>query len=274
MVPAALLLIALLVVGGFAIVETRAEPPGAGYFFVTTREGYPISGFVQGMEIRVKVVPRGCYELDRIEVRTGQDLKTFTGVDEILIMLEDYSTEVTAIFRGYPEERCPYVTLVLGDRAVRIDRALAYLLLVPPLAAAAVMTLKGIRLRGRRFPRELTSLRFLEGKLSNRDLLDLVVFLSACRSVIEGDPALMMMRLPRRTGPIVRYEELMLSQFPISYEVVGLGRLAKAYPWVLDYALSRGLVPSSRKSAEQAIRKVLALIRAGRYEELPRVVAG
>jgi len=116
-----------MVAGGFAVLEVRSEPQGAGYFFLTTEHGYPLPQILQqGMTVKVKAIPRGCYELDRIEVKSGRELRTYRNVDEILITLEDYSTEVVAIFRGYPEERCPYFTVHLGDRAIRVDRSLAY----------------------------------------------------------------------------------------------------------------------------------------------------
>jgi hypothetical protein len=205
-----------MVAGGFATLEVRSEPQGAGYFFLSTKEGYPLPQILQqGMTVKVKAIPRGCYELDRIEVKSGRELRTYRDVDEILITLEDYSTEVVAIFRGYPEEKCPYFTVLLGDRAIKVDRSLAYLLLIPPIASAGVLAIKGVRARSRGFPRELRSLGFLAGKLSGRDLLD---------------------------------------------------------PWVIDYAYSRGLVPPSRKKAEEAVRKVLRLIREGRYEEVPGVI--
>ena len=259
--------------GGFATLEVRSEPQGAGYFFLSTKEGYPLPQFLQqGMTVRVKAIPRGCYELDRIEVKSGQELRTYRDVDEVLITLEDYSTEVVAIFRGYPEEKCPYFTVPLGDRAVRFDKSLAYLLLIPPIASAGVLAIRGARARSRGFPRELRSLGFLAGRLSGRDLLDLMVFLNACRSVIEGDPVLLLSGSARRGGPIMRYEDLLTASSPISYEVVGLGKLARTYPWVMDYAYSKGLVPQSRKEAEEAVRKVLRLVREGRYEEVPGVI--
>ena len=261
-----------MVAGGFAVLEVRSEPQGAGYFFLTTEHGYPLPQILrQGTTVKVKAIPRGCYELDRIEVKSGQELRTYRDVDEILITLEDYWTEVVAIFRGYPEEICPYFTVHLGDRAIRVDRSLAYLLLIPPIASVGVLMAKGVRARSRGFPRELRSLGFLAGKLSGRDLLDLVVFLNACRSVMEGDPILLS-RSPRQRGPIMRYEELLTATNPISFEVVGLGKLSRTYPWVIDYAYSRGLVPPSRKKAEEAVRKVLRLIREGRYEEVPGVI--
>ncbi|MFZ8858463.1 MAG: hypothetical protein ACO2O1_09550 [Candidatus Caldarchaeales archaeon] len=261
-----------MVAGGFAVLEVRAEPQGAGYFFLSTKEGYPLPQFLQqGMTVKVKAIPRGCYELDRIEVKSGRELRTYRNVDEILITLEDYSTEVVAIFRGYPEEKCPYFTVPLGDRAIRVDRSLAYLLLIPPIASAGVLAVKGVRARSRGFPKELRSLGFLAGRLSGRDLLDLVVFLNACRSVIEGDPILLS-GPPRKGGPIMRYEDLLTATNPISFEVVGLGKLSRTYPWVIDYAYSKGLVPPSRKKAEEAVRKVLRLIRKGRYEEVPGVI--
>jgi hypothetical protein len=273
MVPVALVLTALLVAGGFAALEVRSEPQGAGYFFLSTKEGYPLPKLLQqGMTVKVKAIPRGCYELDRIEVKSGQELRTYRNVDEVLITLEDYSTEVVAIFRGYPEEKCPYFTVPLGDRAIRIDRSLAYLLLIPPIASAGVLAVKGVRARSRGFPKELRSLGFLAGKLGGRDLLDLVVFLNACRSVIEGDPVLLKSVSTRRVDPAARYEELLAAPPTISYEVVGLGKLSRTYPWVIDYAHSRGLVPSSRKEAEEAVRRVLRLIREGRYEEIPGVI--
>jgi hypothetical protein len=250
----------------------RSEPQGAGYFFLSTKEGYPLPKFLQqGMTVKVKAIPRGCYELDRIEVKSGQELKTYRDVDEILITLEDYWTEVVAVFRGYPEEKCPYFTIPLGDRAVRVDKSLAYLLLIPPTASAGVLMIKGVRARSRGFPRELRSLGMLAGKLGGRDLLDLVVFLNACRSVIEGDPILFSGSAHQR-GPVMRYEGLLTASNPISYEVVGLGKLSRTYPWVIDYAYSRGLVPPSRKKAEEAVRKVLRLIREGRYMEIPGVI--
>jgi hypothetical protein len=261
------------VAGGFATLEVRSEPQGAGYFFLSTKEGYPLPQFLQqGMTVKVKAIPRGCYELDRIEVKSGQELRTYRDVDEILITLEDYSTEVVAIFRGYPEERCPYFTVPLGDRAVRFDKSLAYLLLIPPMASAGVLMIKGVRARSRGFPKELRSLGFLAGKLSGRDLLDFVVFLNACKGVIEGDPVLFLSGSARQRGPAMRYEDLLTASNPISYEVVGLGKLSRTYPWVVDYAYSRGLVPQSRKEAEEAVRKVLRLIREGRYEEIPGVI--
>ncbi|MDT7860194.1 MAG: hypothetical protein RRA34_04930 [Candidatus Calditenuis sp.] len=251
----------------------RSEPQGAGYFFLSTKEGYPLPQFLQqGMTVKVKAIPRGCYELDRIEVKSGRELRTYRDVDEILITLEDYSTEVVAVFRGYPEEKCPYFTVPLGDRAVKVDRSLAYLLLIPPIASAGVLAIKGVRARSRGFPRELRSLGFLAGRLNSRDLLDLVVFLNACRSVMEGDPILLLSGSARRSGPAMRYEDLLTATNPISCEVVGLGRLARTYPWVIDYAYSKGLVPPSRKKAEEAVRKVLRLIREGRYEEVPGVI--
>jgi hypothetical protein len=70
----------------------------------------------------------------------------------------------------------------------------------------------------------------------------------------------------------MRYEGLLTASNPISYEVVGLGKLSRTYPWVIDYAYSRGLVPPSRKKAEEAVRKVLRLIREGRYEEVPGAI--
>jgi len=262
-----------LVAGGFAILEVRSEPEGAGYFFLSTKDGYPLPQILQqGMTVKVKAVPRGCYELDRIEVKSGQELRTYRNVDEILITLEDYSTEVTAVFRGYPEEKCPYFTVLLGDSAVRVDRSLAYLLLIPPAASAGVLAVKGVRMRSRGFPRELRSLRMLAGKLSGRDLLDLVVFLNACKSVIEGDLVLFLSGSPPRKGQAMGHEELLMTSNPIAHEVVGLGKLSKTYPWVIDYAYSRGLIPSSRKEAEEAVRRVLRLIREGRYEEIPGVI--
>ena len=251
----------------------RSEPQGAGYFFLTTKDGYPLPQILQqGMTVKVKVVPRGCYELDRIEVKSGRELRTYRGVDEVLITLEDYSTEAVAIFRGYPEEKCPYFTVPLGDRAIRVDRSLAYLLLIPPIASAGVLAIRGARARSRGFPKELRSLGFLAGKLSGRDILDLVVFLNACRSVMEGDPVLFLSGSARRSGPAMRYGDLLTASNPISYEVVGLGKLAMTYPWVMDYAYSKGLVPQSRKEAEEAVRKVLRLIREGRYGEIPGVI--
>jgi hypothetical protein len=251
----------------------RSEPQGAGYFFLSTKDGYPLPQILQqGMTVKVKVVPRGCYELDRIEVKSGQELRTYRNVDEVLITLEDYSTEVVAIFRGYPEEKCPYFTVPLGDRAIRVDRSLAYLLLIPPIASAGLLAVRGARARSRGFPKELKSLGFLAGKLGGRDLLDLVVFLNACRSVMEGDSILLLSKPARRGGPAMRYEDLLTVSNPISYEVVGLGKLARTYPWVMDYAYSRGLVPQSRREAEEAVRKVLRLVREGRYEEIPGVI--
>ena len=251
----------------------RSEPQGAGYFFLSTKEGYPPPRILQqGMTVKVKAIPRGCYELDRIEVKSGQELRTYRDIDEVLITLEDYWTEVVAIFRGYPEEKCPYFTVPLGDRAIRVDRSLAYLLLIPPMASAGVLVIKGARARSRGFPKELRSLGFLAGKLRGRDLLDLVVFLNACKSVIEGDPVLFLSGSARRGGPAMRYGDLLTASNPISYEVVGLGKLARTYPWVIDYAYSRGLVPQSRKEAEEAVRKALRLIREGRYEEVPGVI--
>jgi len=251
----------------------RAEPQGAGYFFLTTKDGYPLPQILQqGMTVKVKAIPRGCYELDRIEVKSGQELRTYRNVDEVLITLEDYWTEVVAIFRGYPEEKCPYFTVLLGDRAIKVDRSLAYLLLIPPIASAGVLAIKGARARSRGFPKELRSLGFLAGKLSGRDLLDLVVFLNACKSVMEGDPVLFLSGPARRSGPAMRYGDLLTASNPISYEVVGLGKLARTYPWVMDYAYSKGLVPQSRREAEEAVRKVLRLIREGRYGEIPGVI--
>jgi hypothetical protein len=145
------------------------------------------------------------------------------------------------------------------------------LLLIPPIASAGLLAIKGVRARSKGFPRELRSVSFLAGRLSGRDLLDLVVFLNACKSVMEGDPILLS-GSPRKGGPIMRYEDLLTATNPISYEVVGLGKLARTYPWVVDYAYSRGLVPPSRKEAEEAVRKVLRLIREGRHEEVPRVI--
>jgi hypothetical protein len=145
------------------------------------------------------------------------------------------------------------------------------LLLIPPIASAGVLAVKGARVRSRGFPKELRSVGFLAGRLSNRDLLDLVVFLNACRSVMEGDPILLSGSF-RQRGPIMRYEDLLTASNPISFEVVGLGKLSRTYPWVIDYAYSRGLVPPSRKKAEEAVKKVLRLIREGRYEEVPGVI--
>jgi hypothetical protein len=88
---------------------------------------------------------------------------------------------------------------------------------------------------------------------------------------MEGDPILLS-GSPRKKGPVMRYEDLLTTTNPISYEVVGLGKLSRTYPWVIDYAYSRKLVPSSRKEAEEAVKKVLRLIREGRYEEVPGVI--
>jgi hypothetical protein len=55
---------------------------------------------------------------------------------------------------------------------------------------------------------------------------------------------------------------------------VGLGRLAKTYPWIIDYAYTRGLVPASRREAERIVKRAAKLVRDGRYEELAALLGG
>jgi hypothetical protein len=266
------LLAIALIVGGFARLELHAQPEGAGYFYVSTPDGYPVPTLLQqGMTVRVRAVPRGCYELDRIEVTTGGETETYRA-EEVLVELKDYMTEVTAYFRGYPEERCPYITIPTGAGGyVRLDKALLYLLLAPMASASAVLAVRGARARRHRFPPELSSLN-LDGALQGRGLLDLLVLLNACRSIIEGDPALDQALAALRGGasPIRRLEAADLASYApkISTAIVGLGGLAKTYPWILEYAYSRGLVPTSRGEAERIARRAARLVRQGRYEEL------
>jgi len=116
------LLAIALVVGGFARLELHVQPEGAGYFYVSTPDGYPVPTILQqGMTVRVKAVPRGCYELAAIEVSSGGETETHRA-EEVLVELKDYSTEVTAYFRGYPEERCPYITVPTRRRGIRKAR--------------------------------------------------------------------------------------------------------------------------------------------------------
>jgi len=266
------LLAIALVVGGFARLELYAQPEGAGYFFVSTPDGYPVPTMLQqGMTVKVRAVPRGCYELDRIEVSTGGETKTYR-TEEVLVELKDYMTEVTAYFKGYPEEKCPYVTIPTGAGGyVRLDKPLLYLLLVPMVSASVVLAVRGARAKKRKFPPELSCLS-IEGALEGKDLLDLLILLNTCRSMIEGDPALdqALAALRGRASPTRRPEAIDLAMYApqISTTVVGLGRLAKTYPWIVDYAYSRGLVPSSRKEAEGIVRRAAKLVRDGRYEEL------
>jgi len=268
------LLALLLVVGGFARLELHAQPEGAGYFYVTTPDGYPAPTILQqGMTLVVRVVPRGCYELDRVEVLASGDLETHR--EEVVVLeLRDYLTEVTAFFRGYPEERCPYITVPLGAGGyVRLDKGLLYLLLAPLASASAALAAKGVRARRRGFPPELASLR-LGGALGGRELLDLVVLLNACRSVIEGDPVLMAGRGVATQVRRLEAEDLASYAPQVSASVVGLGRLAKTYPWIIDYAYTRGLVPASRREAERIVKRAAKLVRDGRYEELAALLGG
>jgi hypothetical protein len=268
------LLAIALVVGGFARLELHVQPEGAGYFYVSTPDGYPIPTILQqGMTVRVKAVPRGCYELAAIEVSSGGETETHRA-EEVLVELKDYSTEVTAYFRGYPEERCPYITVPLGAGGyVRLDRGLLYLLLTPLASASAALAVRGAMARRRLFPPELSSLR-AGGSLGGAELLDLVVLLNACRSVIEGDPALMAGR--GGASAMRRLEAADLARYApqLSATIVGLGRLAKTYPWIVDYAYTRGLVPSSRREAERIVRRAARLVRQGRTEELATLLGG
>lgn len=259
MAYAAWLLIALAVVayGGFARVTVDTVPPGAGYLVVTTPDGYPLpTVLVQGTEIRVTAVPRGCFELDRIEVRTDSGERVFRE-STILLTLEGYQTEVVAYFRGYPEgARCPYVSLEAGPYRLKIYWDW---LLIPLLAvaggASSVLVVRAIRGKV-----SYPDLRPLVGRINERSLIRLWLKLCAARSVLEGDPLVGSAYLQRSSGRAAEIElENVLLSFAggQGYQIV---RLSSLPPVLVQYALREGLVPVGRKDAERLVKETERMI--------------
>lgn len=245
-----------VVAQGFAIITLETEPSGAGYVRFTTPHGYTLpKTLLQGMEIRVKAYPRGCFEVDRIIISSGSESWVFK--DEGIFTLLDYETRVTVLFKGYPQGACPYIPLEIGYHRLKLPSETPFI--VPPIIAVPVL-LAVLRRRKRRTMNIDNLGLLLRRKYSGRGLFDAIITANACKSVIEGDPELMRRYKSTSVSPVELATVMKLAETDPSLgdgQLVGLGRLASIYgDGIIVYALSRGLVPRSREDAIRTLERL------------------